>query len=404
MNCQEARESFSMLLDGELGLTERVPLELHVNACEGCQRRLEYLRELRELEQRARPAPRPVHWRPILAPGFVEKALGAIRAEDMTTRLRRLVAEKVPSRQLAVAAAVALLVMLAVFIFERGFPVGWGMRQRPVAAPAETRSEVPVVPPAASIAPALPTIATPVVPTHVAPPPAVATEPVPAKQPDVVTQPAAAKPAPPADKPHSAETEVAAARLPEAKAIDVKSAPRAARSEGSPKDERASPPVASPAPAKTAVANRSSGSHPGVADAAPGAPPTDQPIGLPRVSDYQPNPALRDIYFKFGTAAIRPGDLKILDTNAAWLPAHPQLLVLIEGHCDNRGTTSRKNEFNIDLGEQRAQAAMNHLVARGVQPSRITTLSYGEEWPQCTEESERCWSQNRRSRFLVKPR
>jgi len=55
MNCQEARESFSMLLDGELGLTERVPLELHVNACEGCQRRLEYLRELRELEQRARP-------------------------------------------------------------------------------------------------------------------------------------------------------------------------------------------------------------------------------------------------------------------------------------------------------------------------------------------------------------
>jgi peptidoglycan-associated lipoprotein len=366
-----------MLLDGELGLTERVPLELHVNACEGCQRRLEHLRELRELEQRARSAPRPVHWRPILAPGFVEKALGAIRAEDVTTRLRRLVAEKVPSRQAAVAAAVPLLVMLAVFIFERGFTVGWGMRQRPVAAPVETRSEAPVVSPVAPTAPPPPTIATPVVPTRMAPPPA------------VVTQPAAAKPTPPADKPHSAETEDAAARLPEAKAIDVKSTP--ARSESSPKDEKASPPVASPAPAKTVAA-------------APGAPPTDQPIGLPRVSDYQPNPALRDIYFKFGTAAIRPGDVKILDTNAAWLRAHPQLLVLIEGHCDTRGTTSRKNEFNIDLGEQRAQAAMNHLVARGVQPSRITILSYGEEWPQCTEESERCWSQNRRSRFLVKPR
>jgi len=391
MNCQEARESLSMLLDGELGLTERVPLELHVNACEGCQRRLEYLRGLRELEQRARPAPRPVHWRPILAPGFVEKALGAIRAEDVTTRLRRLVAEKVPSRQLAVAAAVPLLVMLAVFIFERGFTVGWGMRQRPVAAPAETRSEAPVVPPVASMVPAPPTIATPVVPTRVAPPPA------------VVTQPAAAKPTPPADQPRSAEPEVAAARRPEAKAIDVKSTPLATRSESSPKDEKASPPVASPAPAKTAVANGSSGSHPRVA-AAPGAPPPDQPIGLPRLSDYQPNPALRDIYFKFGTTAIRAGDLKILDTNAAWLRAHPQLLVLIEGHCDNRGTTSRKNEFNIDLGEQRAQAAMNHLVARGVQPSRITILSYGEEWPQCTEESERCWSQNRRSRFLVKPR
>jgi outer membrane protein OmpA-like peptidoglycan-associated protein len=125
---------------------------------------------------------------------------------------------------------------------------------------------------------------------------------------------------------------------------------------------------------------------------------------LPRVSDYQPIPELRDIYFDFGTAAIRPGDVKILGANAAWLRAHPQLLVLIEGHSDNRGATSRKNEFNIDLGEQRAQAAMSHLVAQGVQPSRITILSYGEERPQCAEESKRCWSQNRRSRFLVKPR
>ena len=134
------------------------------------------------------------------------------------------------------------------------------------------------------------------------------------------------------------------------------------------------------------------------------APTADQPIGLPRVSEYEPTPALRDIHFDFDSAAIRPGDVKILDANAAWLRAHPQLLVLIEGHCDNRGATSRKNDFNVDLGERRAQAAMNHLVAQGVQASRITILSYGEERPQCTEESERCWSQNRRSRFLVKPR
>jgi len=142
----------------------------------------------------------------------------------------------------------------------------------------------------------------------------------------------------------------------------------------------------------------------GSAPPALGVPPADQPLGLPRVSDYQPIPELRDIYFDFGTAAIRPGDVKILDANAAWLRAHPQLLVLIEGHSDSRGATSRKNEFNIDLGEQRAQAAMSHLVAQGVQPSRITILSYGEERPQCAEESERCWSQNRRSSFLVKPR
>ena len=132
--------------------------------------------------------------------------------------------------------------------------------------------------------------------------------------------------------------------------------------------------------------------------------PADQPIGLPRVKDYEPVPELRDIYFDFGTSTIKPEEMKVLDANAAWLRAHPQLLVLIEGHSDNRGTTGKKNEFNIDLGERRAQTAMNHLVAQGVQPSRITILSYGEERPQCTEESERCWQQNRRSRFLVKPR
>ena len=297
MNCQEARESFSVLLEGNLGLTDRVPLERHVNTCEGCQRQL-----LKELEQRARPAPRPIHWQPILAPGLVKKALGVMRVEDVTTRLRRLVAEKVRSRQLAVAAAVPLVVMLAIFVFERGFTVGSATRQRPVAAPAETRREASVGAPVASVAPS---------------------------------------------------------------------------------------PLRSQATAMPPAS---------------GAPPADQPIGLPRVSDYKPIPELRDIHFDFGAAAIRPGNLKILDANAAWLRAHPQLLLLIEGHCDNRGATSRKNEFNIDLGEQRAQAAMNHLVAQGVQPSRITILSYGEERPQCTEESKRCWSQNRRSRFLVKPR
>jgi len=134
------------------------------------------------------------------------------------------------------------------------------------------------------------------------------------------------------------------------------------------------------------------------------APAPEQPIGLPRVKDYELIPELRDIYFDFGKAVIRPGDVKILDANAEWLRVNPGHLVLIEGHCDNRGTANRKNEFNMDLGERRAQAAMNHLVARGVHPSRITILSYGEERPQCAEESEQCWGQNRRSRFLVKPR
>ncbi len=133
-------------------------------------------------------------------------------------------------------------------------------------------------------------------------------------------------------------------------------------------------------------------------------PASEQPIALPRVRDYEPIPELRDIHFDFGTAETRPGDAKILDANAAWLRANPSYLVLIEGHADNRGAMNRKNELNMALGERRAQAAMRYLVAQGVDPSRITVLSYGEERPQCTEASERCWSQNRRSRFLVKPR
>jgi peptidoglycan-associated lipoprotein len=161
-----------------------------------------------------------------------------------------------------------------------------------------------------------------------------------------------------------------------------------------------SAPAGAPAPARPFVLTQVT---PAPATPVVPAPSSDRPIGLPRVRDYEPIPELRDIYFDSGKEAIRPGDGAILAANAAWLRAHPDHLLLIEGHSDNRGATDGKPEANIDLGERRAQAAMNHLVALGVHPSRITILSYGEERPQCTEETERCWSRNRRSRFLVKP-
>jgi peptidoglycan-associated lipoprotein len=133
-------------------------------------------------------------------------------------------------------------------------------------------------------------------------------------------------------------------------------------------------------------------------------PTADKLIGLPPVRDYQSVKALRDIHFDFGKAAIRRDDEEILDANAAWLRANPAYLLLIEGHADTRGVTDRKNELNMDLAERRAHAAMTYLVARGLHPGRITILSYGEERPQCPEETERCWRENRRARFLVKPR
>jgi peptidoglycan-associated lipoprotein len=104
------------------------------------------------------------------------------------------------------------------------------------------------------------------------------------------------------------------------------------------------------------------------------------------------------INFDFDKSDIRPGDAKILDENARWLGANPRQIVLIEGHCDERGT----NEYNIALGDRRARATMNYLVSRGVQASRMTTLSYGEERPVCTQKDESCWSQNRRAQFLTK--
>ena len=112
------------------------------------------------------------------------------------------------------------------------------------------------------------------------------------------------------------------------------------------------------------------------------------------------NPNLKDIHFDFDKYDIRPGDAKMLDGNAGWLKSNPNHLVLIEGHCDERGT----NEYNLALGERRAKATMNYLVSQGVQASRITIISYGEERPLCSQKTEACWAQNRRAHFLVKPR
>src|SRR5262249_51540763 len=133
---------------------------------------------------------------------------------------------------------------------------------------------------------------------------------------------------------------------------------------------------------------------------APAAPSTAAPATPPRPSEFAENPNLKDIHFDFDKYDIRPDDAKILDSNAGWLKSNDGMLVLIEGHCDERGT----NEYNLALGERRAKAAMNYLVSQGIQASRITVISYGEERPVCTEKNETCWQKNRRDHFLVKAR
>jgi peptidoglycan-associated lipoprotein len=158
----------------------------------------------------------------------------------------------------------------------------------------------------------------------------------------------------------------------------------------------ASGPSMGAGPSAAAPAGPSTPSSPAAptpgASTAPGTPP--------RPSEFSANPALKDVYFDFDKYDIRPGDAKILDANAGWLKQNDSMLVLIEGHCDERGT----NEYNLALGERRAKATMNYLVAQGIQANRITIISYGEERPVCTEKSESCWAQNRHSHFLVKAR
>ena len=134
--------------------------------------------------------------------------------------------------------------------------------------------------------------------------------------------------------------------------------------------------------------------------APPAAAATPTPAARPQPKEFVAVADLKPVYFDFDKYDIRPGDAKVLDANAQWLKSNANQLVLVEGHCDERGT----NEYNLALGERRAKSTMNYLVSQGVQASRITIISYGEERPSCTQKNEECWSKNRRAQFLVMPR
>ena len=106
---------------------------------------------------------------------------------------------------------------------------------------------------------------------------------------------------------------------------------------------------------------------------------------------------LDSIYFDFDRSEVRPDQVAAMRQNLAELEQHPRITVRIEGHCDERGTT----EYNLALGERRAASARAWLVGQGIAPSRIATLSYGEERPVAQGHDERAWQQNRRAEFRV---
>jgi peptidoglycan-associated lipoprotein len=106
---------------------------------------------------------------------------------------------------------------------------------------------------------------------------------------------------------------------------------------------------------------------------------------------------VKDAYFDFNKSDIRADARDNLAKTAEFLRSYPQIRVTIEGHCDERGST----EYNIGLGERRAQAAKNYLISLGIPTDRMDTVSWGKERPFCTEHDEACWQQNRRAHFVA---
>ena len=104
-----------------------------------------------------------------------------------------------------------------------------------------------------------------------------------------------------------------------------------------------------------------------------------------------------DIYFEFDSIQLTPEAQEILTKKGQWLRENPTARVIIEGHCDNRGT----NEYNLALGEGRAQSARTFLMDLGIDISRLDTLSYGEERPLDPQQTERAWEKNRRVHFVI---
>jgi peptidoglycan-associated lipoprotein len=119
---------------------------------------------------------------------------------------------------------------------------------------------------------------------------------------------------------------------------------------------------------------------------------------LQEAADYAMRQGLLgDVFFDYDQYELRQDARDRLAQNARFLNDHPEFIITIEGHADERGT----NDYNLALGERRANAARTYLESLGVSASRLRTNTYGEERPFCGESSEGCWSQNRRAHFTI---
>jgi peptidoglycan-associated lipoprotein len=105
---------------------------------------------------------------------------------------------------------------------------------------------------------------------------------------------------------------------------------------------------------------------------------------------------MKDIFFDYNKADVRSDAMPTTQNNSAFLSQHPNVKVVIEGHCDDRGS----EEYNLALGTSRAESAKQALVQQGIAAERITTVSLGKEKPFCNQDNEQCWQQNRVDHFV----
>jgi peptidoglycan-associated lipoprotein len=115
------------------------------------------------------------------------------------------------------------------------------------------------------------------------------------------------------------------------------------------------------------------------------------------LEDINAQSPLDDIHFTYDSAELSGEARSALDANVQWLRRNPSVTILIEGHCDERGTV----EYNLALGERRAMAAYNFMVSSGLPSERIKTISYGKEFPLDPGHDESAWARNRRAHFVI---
>ena len=147
-------------------------------------------------------------------------------------------------------------------------------------------------------------------------------------------------------------------------------------------DKTASPPAAAAAPAPAASAPA----------------PAPAPDVLAQDLEHLNRAGyLKDAYFDYDRSELREDARTTLAADARWLQRYPSVKILIEGHCDDRGTDA----YNMALGQRRASASEEYLAALGIDASRVKVVSYGKERPFCTSDNDSCWQENRRGHVLI---